>query len=179
MSGIASVKAVVVLDGNGKRLHAKYYAPELAAAAKQAALEQKLMQKKKDAGSGQMDANVVLLDGTVSVFRTGHDGTGVFVVGSANENELVLAAVVDGLFEAICLLLPGSVDKRTILENLEYLFLLVDELVDGGIILEKDPRALASRVLMKGSSGAETPAAELTIGQAMGVVREQLSKSFR
>ena len=74
----ASVKAVVVLDGDGKRLHAKYYAAEFAGpanAAKQASLEQKLMRKKKDAGSGHLDANVVLLDGTVSVFRTGSDGT--------------------------------------------------------------------------------------------------------
>ena len=103
----------------------------------------------------------------------------MFIVGSPTENELVLASVVDGLYEALAMLLPDSVEKRTILENLEYLFLLVDELVDGGIILETDPRALASRVLMKGSDGNTTPASELTIGQAMGVVREQISKSFR
>jgi len=175
-----NVKAVVVLDHDGKRLHAKYYAPEFKSQAKQESLEAKLISKKKDAGSGHMDANVILLDGTVSVFRTGTDGTALFVVGSANENELVLAAVVDGLYEALAMLLPGdALDKRTILENYEYLFLLVDELVDGGIILEKDPRALCSRVLMKGSDGANTPTAELTIGQAMGVVREQISKSFR
>ena len=177
----ASVKAVVVLDGDGKRLHAKYYAPEFSGdnTSRQSQLEAKLIAKKRDAGSGHMDANVMLLDGTVSVFRTGADGTGVFVVGSASENELVLAAVVDGLYDALAMLLPDSVEKRTILENLEYLFLLVDELVDGGIILETDPRALASRVLMKGSDGNTTPASELTIGQAMGVVRDQISKSFR
>ena len=177
-----TVKAVVILDQDGQRLHAKYYASEFAGAdnaAKQASFEQKLVRKKKEAGSGHLDANVMLLDGTVSVFRTGADGTGLFVVGSASENELVLASVVDGLFEALSMLLPDSVEKRTILENLEYLFLLVDELVDGGIILETDPRALASRVLMKGSDGNTTPASELTIGQAMGVVREQISKSFR
>ena len=52
------------------RLHAKYYAAEFAGpanAAKQASLEQKLMRKKKDAGSGHLDANVVLLDGTAFV----------------------------------------------------------------------------------------------------------------
>jgi hypothetical protein len=174
------VKAVVVLDQDGKRLHAKYYAAELASKVKQESLEAKLNMKRRDAGSGHMDANIILLEGTVSVFRTGTDGTALFVVGSASENELILAAVVDGLYEALAMLLPGeALDKRTILENYEYLFLLVDELVDGGIILEKDPRALCSRVLMKGSDGASTPAAELTIGQAMGVVREQISKSFR
>jgi hypothetical protein len=146
---------------------------------KQEALEAKLIGKKKDAGSGHLDANVILLDGTVSVFRTGTDGTTLFVVGSASENELILAAAVDGLYEALDMLLPGDLDKRTILEHYEYLFLLVDELVDGGIIMEKDPKALCSRVLMKGSDGVNTPTAELTIGQAMGVVREQLSKSFR
>jgi|TARA_B100000780_G_C20925197_1_gene368716 hypothetical protein len=175
-----NIKAVVVLCADGKRLHAKYYSPELKSKAKQEALEAKLNTKRRDAGSGHMDANIILLDGTVSVFRTGTDGTAVFVVGSAQENELVLASVVDGLYEALIMLLPGdALDKRTILEHYEYLFLLVDELVDGGIILEKDPRALCSRVLMKGSDGASTPTAELTIGQAMGVVREQITKSFR
>ena len=175
-----NVKAVVVLDNDGKRLHAKYYSSELSSKTKQEALEAKLILKRKDAGSGHLDANVILLDGTVSVFRTGTDGTTLYIVGSANENELILAAAVDGLYDALDMLLPGdALDKRTILENYEYLFLLVDELVDGGIILEKDPKALCSRVLMKGSDGVNTPTAELTIGQAMGVVREQLTKSFR
>lgn len=175
-----NVKAIVVLDNDGKRLHAKYYSSELSSKTKQEALEAKLILKRKDAGSGHLDANVILLDGTVSVFRTGTDGTTLYIVGSANENELILAAAVDGLYDALDMLLPGdALDKRTILENYEYLFLLVDELVDGGIILEKDPKALCSRVLMKGSDGVNTPTAELTIGQAMGVVREQLTKSFR
>ena len=52
-------------------------------------------------------------------------------------------------------LLRGKVEKQTILENLELILLALDELVDDGIILELDPRAIANRVLMKGENGEE------------------------
>ena len=42
-------------------------------------------------------------------------------------------------------------DKRTLLENIDYVLLALDELVDGGIILESEPSILASRVAMKGA----------------------------
>jgi hypothetical protein len=44
--------------------------------------------------------------------------------------------------------------------------LCIDELVDGGMILETDPGNIVSRVLMRGVSGqGELPLTELTIGQ--------------
>jgi hypothetical protein len=42
------------------------------------------------------------------------------------------------------------VDRRSLLDNLDLLMLTVDELVDGGTILETDSTAIVSRVLMYG-----------------------------
>lgn len=42
----------------------------------------------------------------------------------------------------------GQVDRRSLLDNLDLLMLTVDELVDGGIILETDSSAIVARVLM-------------------------------
>ena len=181
MASFASVKAVIVMDKEGKRIHAKYYTSDLLGnLQKQRLLEEKLLKKTKESSVGEatLEADVIVLENTVAVFRQSMDVV-LFIVGSSNENELILASVLDGLYVSLSMLLRDQLEKRMVLENLEYLFLLVDELVDGGIILETDAKVLASRVLMKGSDGDSTPTAELTIGQAMGVVREQIKRSFQ
>lgn len=63
----------------------------------------------------------------------------------------------------------------------QQVILVIDELVDGGMILETDPNNIVSRVLMRsvtGPSGGEVPLTELTIGQALTSAREQFIKSM-
>ena len=97
------------------------------------------------------------------------------------ENELILTGVLDGLHEALNILLRGMVcstplqrrtrpsctleipltsfaswiqtDRQGLLNSLEYVILAIDEVVDQGMILELDPQAIASRVLMRGVEG--------------------------
>lgn len=40
-------------------------------------------------------------------------------------------------------------EKRALLENMEGLFLAVDEIVDGGVILESDPQQVVHRVALR------------------------------
>ena len=72
----------------------------------------------------------------------------------------------------------GQLEKRVLLDNLDLVLLTVDELVDGGIILETDALLIANRVLMRAPDG-DTPIAELTIGQALATAKKQLVKGFR
>ena len=117
-----------------------------------------------------------MIENVIAVYKSGNDVT-MYVVGSAEENELVLASVLDGLHESPSVMLKDRLDKATLLRNLEFLFIIVDELVDGGVILETDPKALASRVPMKGSDG-DTPMSELTIGEAIANAREQITRTL-
>jgi hypothetical protein len=55
-----------------------------------------------------------------------------FVVGSAEENEVVLCSVLVGLYDGITLLLRNAVEKKTVLENLDLVLLAMDEMVEGG-----------------------------------------------
>ena len=112
------------------------------------------------------------------VFRGGSDVV-FYVCGGGKENELILVAVLDALFDALSLLLRDQMERRVLLDNLDLIMLAVDELVDGGVILEMDPRAIASRVLMKGSDGDTTPISELTMAQAIASAKDQISKSFQ
>ncbi|CAM9902183.1 unnamed protein product, partial [Sphacelaria rigidula] len=105
------------------------------------------------------EADIVLLDDVVAVFRSGVD-VHLYVVGSSDENELILTAVLDALHEALVILLRGQLDRRTLLENLAMALLAVDELVDAGRILEIDPPAIANRVLMRGADAQQPQTAE-------------------
>ncbi|MCO5596846.1 hypothetical protein L7F22_050916 [Adiantum nelumboides] len=58
----------------------------------------------------------------------------------------------------------NNVDKRAVLENLDLIFLCVDEIVDGGIILETE--AISAKVAMMGVD-ADVPLFEQTLTQAL------------
>ena len=119
-----------------------------------------------------------MLESNVAVYRASND-TRFFVVGSALENELILTAVLDALYESMQVLLRGQTDRRSVLDALELVILAIDELVDGGMIVEIDANKIVSRVLMRGSdTGGEVPLTELTIGQALTSAREQFIKSM-
>ena len=70
-------------------------------------------------------------------------------VGPPAESELVLAFLCEGMYDALSQLMGGSVDRSMVLDNLELVFLLIDEHCDGGIILEVDGSKLASAVLLR------------------------------
>lgn len=98
----------------------------------------------------------------------------IYVVGSVDENEILLYNTILALRDSLHLLfkyvptlpphwrrfqrLEGcihanrvflrrqSVDKRTIIENYDLVSLAIDEVVDDGIILETDPTIVVQRV---------------------------------
>merc|ERR1711862_429021 len=117
----------------------------------------------------------------------------VVIVGSQGESELVLAYFAEGMYDALASLMGGSTERSVVLDNLELVLLLIDELCDGGIILETDSHKLVSSVLLREDDGfpreqqpgmprpgqntmgaSGMAAGELTIGQALRQAREQL-----
>ncbi|KAL3671539.1 hypothetical protein V7S43_003459 [Phytophthora oleae] len=196
-----SVKAIFILDSDGNRVCAKYYDKSYPTQKEQLALEKKLYAKTKNSNA-RLEADVILIENIVSVYRCGSDTT-MHVVGSASENELILLTVLDSAFDAVSNLLKGRMDRHVMLDNIELVLLTFDEVVDGGIILEVDTPSISNRVLMRvwafvlsssfrctGTNvdcllqftqgiDNEVPMAELTISQAFASAREQFSRSFR
>ena len=74
-----------------------------------------------------------------------------YCTASAEESELILAAVLSAYVDAVSILLRGAVEKRTVLENLDLVLLALDEIVDGGVIMETDPATIAGHVSMRGA----------------------------
>lgn len=183
MSRLAStpeIKAIIVLDGTGQRICAKYYKKaEFPSKAKQLEFEEGLFKKTRNSTTARMECEVAAVDQYIAVFRCGANVT-FYVVGSNEENELILTAVLDGLFESLLSLLKvPELDPRCIMERIELLLLAVDELVDGGIILETDPVAIRDRVMLKGAVPESMSSySEMTVASALATAREQVARAL-
>mmetsp|Transcript_8008 Transcript_8008/g.11552 ORF Transcript_8008/g.11552 Transcript_8008/m.11552 type:complete len:150 (-) Transcript_8008:75-524(-) len=130
------------------------------------------------------------MNGTVGDVRVVH-------IGPPGESELLLAHLVEGMYDALSHLMGGQTDRTMVLDNLELVFLLIDEHCDGGIILETDASKLAGAVLLRDDDGmgqeagmeqpgvAATPGlppgvnpGDMTVGQALRQVREQFMQGL-
>uniref|UniRef100_A0A8C7RBA4 Coatomer subunit zeta n=1 Tax=Oncorhynchus mykiss TaxID=8022 RepID=A0A8C7RBA4_ONCMY len=145
-----TVKAVLILDNDGERLYAKYYDDTYPSVKEQKAFEKNIFSK-----THRTDSEIALLEGLTVVYKSNID-LFFYVVGSSHENEvIILEAVLN------CL---KNVERRALLENMEGLFLAVDEIVDGGVILESDPQQVVHRVALRGE---DVPYSEQTVTQVM------------
>uniref|UniRef100_A0A3P9A498 Coatomer subunit zeta n=3 Tax=Esox lucius TaxID=8010 RepID=A0A3P9A498_ESOLU len=136
-----TVKAVFILDNDGNRLLSKYYDTELYPSMK----EQKNFEKNVFNKTHKADNEIAFLEGMTIVYKSSID-LFFYVVGSAQENELMLMAVLNCLFESLSQVLRKNVEKRCLLDNLDGVFLVVDEIIDGGVILESDPQQVIQKV---------------------------------
>ena len=121
-----------------------------------ASFERQLQSKIGSIAANPQAAEVVTVLGKTAVFCGGSNqqqqqGGDVRVVhiGPSGESELLLAHLCEGVYEALNQLMGGATDRNMILDNLELVFLLIDEHCDGGIILETDGHKLASSVLLR------------------------------
>ncbi|PJF17774.1 hypothetical protein PSACC_02411 [Paramicrosporidium saccamoebae] len=148
-----TVSAVIVLDTDGERLMAKYYPHDDLSASKK--------------------HEVVMCEGRVVVFRANLDLM-VYVVGAAEQNELLLSCVLDTFFETLAESLKPQLDKRAFLEHYDTAALALDE---NRIILETDVHEVLGKIAKTPTSIVDMPLNEQTISSAFSFARQQL-KSF-
>ncbi|XP_025786228.1 coatomer subunit zeta-1 [Puma concolor] len=160
-----TVKAILILDNDGDRLFAKYYDDTYPSVKEQKAFEKNIFNK-----THRTDSEIALLEGLTVVYKSSID-LYFYVIGSSYENELMLMAVLNCLFDSLSQMLRKNVEKRALLENMEGLFLAVDEIVDGGVILESDPQQVVHRVALRGE---DVPLTEQTVSQGAGMFKPQL-----
>eukprot|EP00898_Chlorokybus_atmophyticus_P002429 jgi/Chlat1/3187/Chrsp22S03459 len=180
---IPVVKNILLLDSEGKRVAVRYYGSDWPTNASQLSFEKSLFAKTQRTNA-RGEAEIIMLDNVLSVYKFASD-LHFYVTGGEDENELLLVTVLQCLFDAVSLLLRNAVEKKTALENLDLVLLTLDELVDGGIILETEPTVVASRVAMRSSDAADIPLSEqvsqlkdMTLSQAFASAKEQLARSL-
>ncbi|XP_029613757.1 coatomer subunit zeta-1 isoform X2 [Salmo trutta] len=152
-----TVKAVFILDNDGHRLLSKYYDTELYPSMK----EQKNFENNVFNKTHKADNEIAFVEGMTIVYKCSID-LFFYVVGSAQENELMLMAVLNCLFESLSQILRKNVERRCLLDNMDGVFLVVDEIIDGGVILESDPQQVIQKVNYRAD---ENPLSEQSVAQ--------------
>jgi len=169
MEFMHKVSGVMLLDNEEERIFAKYYIPEFADVKRQKVFEKILLGKIKAAsgttkaadGSAPVqssDGNILLYEQHTVVYRSEADIT-LMVFGSIDENEVVLHSVMTCIHEALQVLLKcsGAIEKRLLLESYDALVLVVDEVIDDGIIMETNSSNLVPDVQPYFTERTENP----------------------
>ena len=123
-----------------------------------------LKSSKQSATGGSRSVNsfendIMLVENYVAIFRSYSDMT-IFIVGMADDNELILGMVLDCIHECFDRIFKGQIERSSLIRNMSGVILVVDELFDHGIIMNLDPNIILNRIkTSKSSSGASAPAA--------------------
>ncbi|KAF8410994.1 hypothetical protein HHK36_003533 [Tetracentron sinense] len=216
MESCPSIKNILLLDSEGKRVAVKYYSDDWPTNSAKAAFEKNVFTKTQKTNA-RTDVEMVMFENNIFVYSFVQDSVTsfkfllsllpylclailsstaeitmlennivvykfvqdlhFFVTGGDDENELILATVLQGFFDAVALLLRSNVDKREALENLDLILLCLDEIIDGGMILETDASIIAGKVASH-SLDAAAPLSEQTLTQALATAREHLTRSL-
>ncbi|KAF5466411.1 hypothetical protein F2P56_016337 [Juglans regia] len=175
MESCPSVKCILLLDSEGNRVAVKYYSDDWPTNSSKLAFEKTVFTKTLKSNA-RVEADISLFENNIVIYKFAQD-LHFFVAGGDDENELILATVLQGFFDVVALLLRNNVDKREALENLDLILLCLDEIVDGGIILETDASVIAGKVATH-TMDADAPLSEQTITQAWATAREHLTRTL-
>ena len=168
---MGDVKGVVVLDNEGKRIIAKYYnTPKgLESNTQQKWFERQLFLKSNKQGSSSTSTSgttggasaptkplnmyendIMTVENYVAIFRCYVDMT-IYILGDKDDNELVLASVLDTVHECFDKVFKHSIERKSLINNMTAVILVIDELIDQGILMATDSQTILKRINIKGS----------------------------
>ena len=157
VAAVIYIKGCILLDNEGHRLIAKYYnearGTPFETTQSQKNFEKQLFQKSsKQSASGTSSRNVnsfendiMLVDNYVAIFRCYSDMT-IFIIGHSDDNELILGQVLDCIHECFDRIFRKGIERRALIENMSGVILVIDELLDQGIIMHLDPATVLQRI---------------------------------
>lgn len=85
-----------------------------------------------------------------SVYR-GINDIVLYVIADPEENEFLLAFLLDLLVEALDILFEHRLEKRVLVNKMDYFMLVVDETFHEGIIFHTDPEIIIENTLIRHS----------------------------
>ncbi|KAJ3442136.1 coat protein (coatomer) zeta [Anaeramoeba flamelloides] len=140
---LQTVKSIILLDPKGNRIYAKFYDDQFQTQKEQKTFEKSIFDKTKTKG-----VDVILQDNLITVTKTLPEFR-IFVSGNEDENEMILFSVLNTIYETLLLVFKAQFQLSILMENLDFIMLTIDEVVDRGIILELDSEIVVNRALIR------------------------------
>ena len=154
---VGDVRGVVVLDNEGRRVISKYYnsvATPLESNQQQKSFERSLFYKSnKQSGKSGISTNVyendiMIVDNYTAVFRVYSDMS-IYILGHADDNELVLGQVLDCIHEVFDRIFKGQFERKSLISHMSSVILVIDEMIDSGIVMHTSPGVINERIKQK------------------------------
>lgn len=151
-----TVKAIIILGQDGKRILARFFDSQISAKT----FDAKLFAKTKSQKAKNED--IVMLDSYLCLHRNVCE-TNIYVVGGRKENPLVLHKLLHCLSEVVSSLCTSKsqYEQQQIHEHMSQIILALDEVCDEGIILETDPDQILSKISQKEGAADSSMAAQV------------------
>ncbi|XP_068120090.1 coatomer subunit zeta-2 isoform X2 [Hyperolius riggenbachi] len=111
-------------------------------------VEQREFERRIFSKTQRTENEVVLVDG-VTVLCQRLSDIMCYIIGGLDENELLLLSALTCICESLCHMLRKNVDRSSVLENLDTAFLILDEIIDQGVILECESQQVVQRLSFK------------------------------
>lgn len=186
-NSMLAVHGIVILHAiDGSRLLSKYYGNgDLAQSiAVQKAFEKTLFERTKKFPNQE----VTTCNGRVVVYRSNLDVL-IYLVGcdqTESPNELSLAIPLDCLYQVLTTTIKPQLDRTGILESYDTVSLIIDEIVDHGVVLECNPNDVVEKMARTSTFGNvssvsvdSTNTSEQTLSGALSFATQKLRSFLR
>ena len=97
--------------------------------------------------------DIMTVENYVAIFRCYVDMS-IYILGEKDDNEIILAMVLDTVHECFDKVFKHSIERKSLLNNMTAVILVIDELIDQGIVMATDSQTFLKRINIKGSLGA-------------------------
>ena len=191
---VGDIKGVVVLDNEGQRIIAKYYnSPRhLETNAQQKLFERQLhFKSNKLSNSSKINMyenDIMTVESYTAIFRVYTDMS-IYILGNRDDNELVLSQVLEVIHECFDKLFKHSIERKSLISNMTAVILVIDEIIDSGIVMTTDYQTILKRINIhagsayhgSGSSQSEqqTESQSSLFSSLFSSARSQLAKTIQ
>ena len=118
--------------------------------------------------------DIMTVENYIAIFRIYTDMS-IYILGNRDDNELVLSSVLEVIHECFDKLFKHSIERKSLISNMTAVILVIDEIIDSGIVMTTDYQTILKRINIKpmssssgiGGTSSSEQAAEASAGGGM------------
>lgn len=140
------VSSILMFSMSGTKIITRYYDKAIPEP-KRAQFENEIFQR----GIEDQLAEVMQHDEFIAIYHVVH-GVFIFVVATLQTNELFLLDILTSIQSVINIVFKDKVSADILIKQIDLLYLILDETLEQGFLMESDPHIIAARAQLKGDS---------------------------
>ena len=142
---ICSIQFFLILDNAGKRIYCNYYTDEYKTIESQLDFEKKLCQITDKYMVDKSDLDIINF-ANFNILCKINSEISFFIGQDENENEILLEKVYNEFETQLFNIIQDSLTREKILNSYDKIIILIDEMINGGLVLNLDNDSLYNRI---------------------------------